>query len=475
MDPILYWNDVAKEADRTTHTTRPPSEAGVRGGPGGARAAAIVHLAMHDAYFGINTGQFEPYLGKDLPKAPGHADADAAVAAAAHATLSALYPSQKAFFDAQHEAAGLLAGKPDTDGHDFGRKVASRILALRRNDPGFGDDGHSVSVVPGRHRQDPDNPTQGFTGPFYGAQSRLFAATVRHHLDAPPQLGTAAYVRALRQVRAKGIAPQLMGTLPAGLQPARTPTETDIGLWWGYEAASGIGTPARLYNQIIRKVAIAQGNTVAQNARLFALVNASVADATILAWQDKYSYDFWRPVLGIREHDASTGPTGVGADVLDSDTDPGWLPLGAQPTNEVGRKSFTPAFPAYPSGHATEGGAVFQTVRQFYGQGAFGPDNLADNLEFVSDELNGISVDNAGTVRTRVVRTFPDGLWQMMIEQGFSRVFLGVHWSFDAFAINEAGDVDLTQNIGGVRLGIDIANDIAANGLRAAKAAGPAS
>jgi vanadium chloroperoxidase len=281
-------------------------------------------------------------------------------------------------------------------------------------------------------------------------------------------------VRALRQVRAKGILPQLTGTLPANLLPARTPTETDIGLWWGYEAAHGIGTPTRLYNQIIRKVAIAQGNTVAQNARLFALVNASVADATILAWQDKYIYDFWRPVLGIREHDDSTGPTGVGAEVLDADADPGWLPLGAQATNEVGRKNFTPSFPAYPSGHATEGGAAFQIVRKFYGQGAPGPDNLADNLEFGSDELNGISFDNTGTVRTREVRTFPGGLWQMMVEQGFSRVFLGVHWSFDAFAIDEAGEVDLTQNIGGVRLGIDIANDIAANGLTAAKAAGPA-
>ncbi|QFZ20874.1 vanadium-dependent haloperoxidase [Saccharothrix syringae] len=473
MDPILYWNEVAAEADRVSHTTRPASELGVRGGPGGARGNAIVHLAMHDAYFGINTGQYEPYLGDDLPEVSGDADAAAAIASAAHATLSALYPTQKAFFNARHAAAGLVAGKADVDGHDFGRKVAGKILALRKDDPGFGDNGHSTSVAPGHHRQDPDNPDQGFYGPFYGAQSACFAATTRHHVDAPPQPGSAEYEQAVKQVRAKGIAPHLMGTLPADLLAGRTPNETAIGLFWGYEAASGIGTPTRLYNQIIRKVAVAQGNDTAQNARLFALVNAAIADSTILAWTDKYEYDLWRPILGIREHDASCGPAGVGDAALDPAADPFWLPLGAQATNVLGGRNFTPSFPAYPSGHASEGGAAFQTVRHFYGQTHNGPDNLADNLEFVSDELNGISTDTTGNVRTRIARTFPGGMWQMMIEQGFSRVFLGVHWSFDSFAVDEAGDVDLSRNIGGVRLGMDIADDIAANGLKAANAAGP--
>jgi vanadium chloroperoxidase len=50
----LYWNEVATEADRTTHTTLPPSEVGVQGPAGSSRALAIVHLAMHDAYFSIN-------------------------------------------------------------------------------------------------------------------------------------------------------------------------------------------------------------------------------------------------------------------------------------------------------------------------------------------------------------------------------------------------------------------------------------
>ncbi|MGH3696820.1 MAG: hypothetical protein ACRDRX_23030 [Pseudonocardiaceae bacterium] len=477
MDSILYWNEVAIEADRTTHTTGAPSEAGSRGPVGSSRALAIVHLAMHDAYFGINTG-YEPYLGKKLPKPPPDADTDAAIAAAAHATLSALYPTQKAFFDARHAAAGLVAGKPDVDGHTFGRKVAAAILALRKNDPGLGDDGYSSSAAPGHHRQDPDNSGQSFYAPFYGAAARNFAVTIRHHLDDPPRPPSKEYDDAVRQVRSKGIRPDLTATLPDDLfVNRRTPAETSIGIFWGYDGAKGLGTPPRLYNQIIRQIADAQGNDVAKNARLFALANTAMGDAGVLAWSDKYFYDVWRPVLGIREHDSSSGPTGVGDDVLDSGADPQWLPLGAQATNTFDpakiTKNFTPNFPAYPSGHATFGAAAFQTVRQFYKKGKYGPDDLAASLEFVSDELNGINADNTGTVRQRRVRSFPRGLWQMIEENGLSRPFLGVHWLFDAFAVNDSGEIDLSQNIGGVRLGLDIANDIAKNGLKADAAACP--
>jgi vanadium chloroperoxidase len=472
VDSILYWNEVVNEADRTTHTTGEMKEAKAQGPCGSSRAYAIVHLAMHDAYFSINP-KYPTYLA-GLPPVPAGADADAAIAAAAHATLSALYPTQKAYFDAQHAAAGLTAGQASSDGHAFGQAVAARILAARQNDPNLDDDGYSSSVAPRHHRQDPDNPGQRFYAPFYGARSHCFAVTERHHLDKPPLPGEPEYIRALAQVRSKGIAPHLIGTLPNNpLYPPRTPTETTIGLFWAYDGAKGLGTPPRLYNQIVRKVADAQGNDIAANARLFALLNAAMADAGILAWDDKYFWDLWRPVLGVREHDSSAGPTGVGGNVLDENADPGWLPLGAQKTNEPGKKNFTPPFPAYPSGHATFGSAVFQTVRRFYEKCDDGPDNLADGLEFVSDELNGVSVDNTGTVRIRHVRNFPNGLWQMIEENGRSRVFLGVHWVFDAFAVDENNQIDLTQNIGGVRLGMAVANDIAANGLTAATAAGP--
>ena len=42
-----------------------------------------------------------------------------------------------------------------------------------------------------------------------------------------------------------------------------------------------------------------QGNTLEENARLFALLNIAMADAAICAWDAKYTFDFWRPVTAI--------------------------------------------------------------------------------------------------------------------------------------------------------------------------------
>ena len=87
-------------------------------------------------------------------------------------------------------------------------------------------------MAPGRHRVDPDNPDQGYHAPFYGAQSKLFAASDRHALNEPPQLGTAGYEQALRQVRGKGIKPELMGTVAAASRRSveRDPDRRLLGL-----------------------------------------------------------------------------------------------------------------------------------------------------------------------------------------------------------------------------------------------------
>lgn len=379
-----------------------------------------------------------------------------------------MYPRQKPQFDAAHLAAGL-SGAGIAQGHAFGLAVAQATLANRAADPAVGDNGCAAGIYPGAHRPDPANPGQGFHAPFYGARSKLFAVTARHELDAPPAYGSPEYDKSHKQVHGKGIAPELMGTLASTFQK-RTVDETLVGVYWAYDGPREIGTPPRFYNQILREVAMAKGNTVDQNARLFALVNVAMGDAGILAWDQKYIHNLWRPVLGIREHDKSMGPVApVPTSNIDNDCDPAWLPLGAPSSNSSGR-NFTPPFPAYPSGHATFGGAAFHIMRLFYGVPA---GNRAKDTVFtrniVSDELNGATRDNARVVRPRHVRAFPKGLWQMIEENGFSRVWLGVHWSFDAFAVDAGGKPDLTKNIGGVALGLKIAEDIFAAGGGAPK------
>jgi hypothetical protein len=467
MDSILYWNEVALEVNRVSHS----NGLGENTGPFlSARALSIVHLAMYDAFVGVAApAGMSPY--QTLAPAAAGASPDAAVAAAAHATLVALFPGQRAALDRKLLDAGLSGPGVDT-GHDFGLLAATTMLRDRAGDPGGSDSGYSPSQAPGRHRVDPDNPGQGFAGPFYGARSRLFASTVAYDLPAPPQRGTPAYLASLKEVSAKGIAPELAKAPPP---QGRSPEETLIGIFWGYDGAVDIGTPPRLYNQIIRKVAVARANTVAQNARLFALVNVALADAGILAWREKYKHEFWRPVLGIREHDRSMGPTGGLDNRFNPLCDPEWLPLGAPRSNEVGKSNFTPPFPAYPSGHATFGAAALHMARLFYGVPAGKdlkdqqPDALFKDLTLVSDEFNGVNRNNRGTVRTRHARAFKDGLWQMIMENGLSRVFLGVHWSFDAFGINDDGDLDLSKRLGGIPLGFDIAENI----FKAAGTSGP--
>jgi hypothetical protein len=475
MDQALYWNDVALEANRISFTEDEKRE---QGGPTlSSRALSIVHLAMHDAYVGISgTLAFGPYMGP-LPAAPPGASFRAAIAGAAYTALVALYPKQKAFFDKKlNSITHILSG--EEAGHRYGRDIAFALLQKRKDDPDNSDKGFIPKTGRSYHKPDPDN-SQGFLAPFYGAKSSPFAVTKRYILTPPP-IDNPEYIRVLKDVKAKGIAPDQMGTLPA-TAVKRTVDETLIGIFWGYDGANELGTPPRLYNQIVRSIAIAKSNTEEQNVRLFALVNAAMADAGILAWTEKYTHNFWRPVVGIREHDKSMGSTGIASNNIDDNCDPLWLPLGAPKSNATGKKNFTPDFPAYPSGHATFGAAAFHITRLFYGVavGDRKKDPVTDGCDFVSDEFNGVTKDNNGTIRPCHIRNFPDGLWQAIIENGLSRVYLGVHWSFDAFKTNNANKLVFSTvagtnaGVGGVDLGLAIAEDIFESRL-IASTAGPA-
>ena len=466
MDHILYWNAVALEANRRDFTdvptgqTKPMPE---QGGPTlSSRALAIVHLAMYDAHAGVVGGaNLPPYLAPAPPLVPG-SSAAAAVAMAAYTTLKNLYPRQQSQFDAAMVGA-QLSGAGVADGMAFGQAVAGAILADRGADPGAGAAGYTPSNAPFRHRPDPVNAGQGFHAPFYGKMSKCFAVQVRQSLDSPFAAPN-QYPASVKQVLAKGIAPDLAASVSAS--DRRTPEETLTAFFWAYDGPRNLGTPPRFFNQIVRQVAMEKGNSVDDNARLFALVNAAMGDAGILAWQEKYKWDLWRPVVGIREHDPSMGPSApVPGSSLDDHCDPEWRPLGAPASNlpvNSTERDFTPPFPAYPSGHATFGAAALHMTRLFYGTPV--GDRKKDTHitgPVVSDECNGITADSKGVVRTRHARLFSKGLWQMIVENGLSRVFLGVHWSLDAFALKANGEPDWTRDmLGGAPLGLRIAEDM---------------
>lgn len=471
-DPILFWNEVVQECNRLDHTG--PMQARNQRGPTlSSRATAIVHLAMHDAFVLARRGEGSPPAADDpyLPPAarppytavPGtvlDVAVSAAVSAAASVALLDLYPSQKPLIDGMFARISASNGAI-SEAHAFGAAVAAKILELRMNDGAYVEAAHMDSPAYGRHREDPLNNSQGFLGVAYGA-TKPFAMTAFPNQAPPPGFTAPLYLAHHREVRAKG-------ATPSAKVCTRSEEETIIGLYWAYDGAKDLGTPPRLYNQVLRTIARAKGLTTEQNARLFMLANVAMGDAGIAAWYWKYRYDLWRPVVGLREYDRRNGPAapmGLPPGPIDADCDPFWRPLGAPKTNVTDERvrSFTPPFPAYPSGHATFGAAAFQTARVYLASigkatiNADGTDDIA--FSFVSDELNGRSIDPDDTVRTRHVRSFA-GLHEAIYENSVSRVFLGVHWRFDGTTgTSPTTMLAATDEIGGVPLGLAIATSI---------------
>jgi hypothetical protein len=231
----------------------------------------------------------------------------------------------------------------------------------------------------------------------------------------PPALDSAEYAAAYAEVQSLGGDDVITPTV-------RTEDETHIGIFWAYDGTPSLCAPPRLYNQITAQIAEQQHTKGLEYARLLALVNVAMADAGIGVWESKYHYRFWRPVTGIRESDPGTGPSGLGDGNDATAGDPTFSPLGAPASNLTG-PNFTPPFPAYPSGHAGFGGALFETLRRFY---------RTDHLPFtfVSDEFNGVTRDNQGNVRPYLPRSF-ETFSQAEEENGQSRIYLGIHWAFD--------------------------------------------
>ncbi|MUG95577.1 phosphatase PAP2 family protein [Scytonema sp. UIC 10036] len=414
MDAILFWNDIALTAVANDHTGSPaPLE---QGGPTRtSRALAIVHVAMFDAFNSIDRS-FTQYL-VSVPSSRS-ASKDAAIAQAAFATLAALYPQQLEVFTSKFNdfLASIPPGEDRDEGINIGADVADRILVDRRQDGSQVDMPYIAGILPGQHRPDPLNPNQGFSTPRWGGVKPFaLPSVVEFRSEAPPALNSDRYTKDFNDVKANG----------AQNSTTRTADETEIGIFWAYDGSQGIGTPPRLYNQNVRAIAVQEKNTLKENARLFALANLAMADAGIQCWDTKYFYSFWRPILAVREADAGNSPTGQGDGNVNTVGDPLFVPLGAPNTNAPqGSINFTPNFPSYTSGHATFGAAVFQTLIRFYKRDTI-------SFKLVSDEFNGINRDVDGTVRPMRERTY-DSFTEAMLENARSRIYLGIHYQFDA-------------------------------------------
>src|SRR3989440_6277901 len=355
---VTDWNNAALDAIRFERTAPPIA----------SRSLAILHVSIYDAANGI-ARTHEPYLLQSAVSAS--ASREAAASAAAHDTLINLFPASASSFDALH--AAILAAIPDgpqkTAGIVWGEFVANQILAARANDgsdaivPPPGGSGPGVWVPTPPAFAPYLLPQWGFVVPFGMSSSSQFRP------PGPPSLDSEQYAADYNEVKALG----------AAVGSTRTEEQSQIALFWADGA--GTETPPGHWNSIAQIIAAAQGNTLEENARLFALLNLAMADAAICAWDAKYTFHFWRPVTAINF---------------------------AEPDLIWASFIVTPPFPDYVSGHSTFSGAAATVLALFYS---------TEDLPFTtgSDSLSG------------VYRSFPTCL-DAAEEAALSRLYGGIHF-----------------------------------------------
>jgi hypothetical protein len=416
---FLKWNQIAVDTSGLDHT--PPSEDEDRefahqlGPTRSSRAMAIVHIAMFDALNAI-VGEYESYTR--TPAVSASTSVEAAIAQAAHDALVALYPSHapRLALLLDEDLSSVPNGPAKDGGIMLGQESAAAILAMRDGDGSEIEEPYEFSDLPGRWRVDPINPDQEPLGPdWYRVKPFVINSATQFRCPPPPALTDPEYTEAYEEVKAIGGDGIITPTI-------RTEEQTQIGIFWAYDGTPSLCAPPRLYNQITTHIAEQEKVSGVELARLITLMNVGLADTAIAVWESKYYYDYWRPVTAIREADPGTGPTGWGDGNPETVSDPEYVPLCAPASNLAG-PNFTPPFPAYPSGHAGFGGSLFQTLRTFFGR-----DDIAFTL--VSDEFNGETVDSEGNLRPLLPRSY-SSLSEAEEENGQSRIYLGIHWSFD--------------------------------------------
>ena len=367
-DVVTDWNEITLDAIRTGLTGPPPA----------SRFLAMVHVAIYDAVNGISPTH-QSYLV--APAGPEGASVEAAVVAAAHTVLVAAFPAQVATFDSQRTAslAAITDGTAKTNGVAWGETVGAAILAARANDGARLTAAYTPGTDPGEWQPTPPAlaaaalPHWVHVIPFGLASGSQFRG------DGPPALTSAEYTTAFNEVKALGRA----------TESTRTAEQSEIASFW--INGPGTATPPGHWNSITQGIAEQEGNSLAENARLFALLNIALADAAIVSWDNKYAYSNWRPITAIRAADSD------GND--ETEADPEWT-------------SFipTPPFPDYTSGHSTFSAAAAVVLAEFFG---------TDNISF----------DTNSDARPDIVRSY-DSFSEAADESGRSRVYGGIHWEF---------------------------------------------
>jgi hypothetical protein len=320
---VSYWNEVASNTVNVPGTATGTPEEQL---PDFPVDLATVHVAMYDAAMAI-AGTYQPYAVTPA-SAASSASIDAAVGSAAYRVLSGLFPTRTAQYQAAYDTflTTIADGNAKTQGLAIGAEVAAAILALRAND------GRSATLptyvpgtLPGQFRG--LNPVNRFV-----AFIKPFAVTSNSQFRAPgaPALTSAAYAADFNETKALGSA----------TSTTRTADQTELARF---------GTsPPPLYWQNNMRVFATTSRSLAEQARLMAMIYVAQADVSNTCFESKYFFQAWRPISAITLADTDGNAA--------TDVDLAWTP--SQPT---------PNHPEYPAAHSCLTGAMAEILNAFFG------------------------------------------------------------------------------------------------------------
>src|SRR5262245_1355657 len=358
-DTVTDWNLTAIEVMKVAR---------VAGNPW-SRTLAMVHVSMSDAINAVQ-GRYTRYIAT-VPDQPG-ASAEAAASAAARQILVQLYPNQKSIIEEAYAASVKVIpeGSAKAKGVALGEQVAAAIQADRATDGTNVPDVYRPLTTPGVWV-----PT---TPPLFAQYARarpwVLKSADQFRPGPPPQLSSTLYARDYNETKSLG----------GARSTARTPAQSEAVKFW---TQANLG-PA--WQAAARQLSAAKGLGLAENARLFALLNMGVANTFITDWDAKFTYNFWRPVTAIRNGDQDDNDA--------TERDAGWTSFND-----------TPMHPEYPSQAAIISGTVVAIL-----ESVFGPKPV---IPFTATDL----------FDTNVKRQF-NNIAEMDEEHSNVRVWGGIHF-----------------------------------------------
>jgi hypothetical protein len=320
-DAVTDWNTIMRA---TLSAQNPLAQ---------ARFAAITHLAMFEAVNAI-TKDYQPYLGTVI--APSGASPDAAAVAAAHQVLRTYFPGSGESLDAAraNSLAIIPDGPPKTNGIAVGLAAAAAMIARRANDGSATPMQYTPLGGIGFWQPTPPAFAPGMFLHWGKVTPFGILSPFQFHSKAPPALTSGKYRRDYNEVKEVG-----------GVDSTARPQDrADVAQF------AAVTSPVQLWNPVALQVSAAQGTSLSENARLLALLNMAMCDASITVFEVKYFYNFWRPVTAIRAGNTDGNPR--------TESDPDFMPFVT-----------TPPYPSYPSGHGSLSNAARYVLERIFGTG----------------------------------------------------------------------------------------------------------